>query len=228
MTDVGPYTFGFLSQLTGISFPKGSYALFFTAAATNNGAIEEVVTLSDVNNTSLPFGDSDYDIISGTNIIGPVDDETEDVHVGETLIINVGHGVLVAYNWIAFPLTQEFTFSAADVLGITTDISMIFGCVTTRPDFSSFALNAVFDPDEGFDVGVLTWSGQKGSNSLTYAAATLGQLPASGPDIVDGSSNIGYFWNPPLGPFTITATPANPAERTTATITFTPDQGFYD
>jgi len=228
MTDVGPYGFGIFTQLTGISFPAGSYAIFLcTASDDPGGQGPAVVTFSDPRNIELPFGESTFTLIDSTGTIGPGFDETEDVHWGETLLATTPHGQVVPTNWIAFPLKDEFSVLVTDSVTVQ-QIGMVFACVTTRPDFSTFKLTAGFSELEFTTTATLSWNAKNGANSVTYPLAVTGQLPQTGKDIA--APNIGFFWQviSPNQPFVVDVKPANPAESEPAEVTFTPDQGFYD
>lgn len=229
MTDLNAgLEFGFLSSLVNISFP-GRYALFLCGASDDPMTAAKVVLNQPANPLLLDNG-STFTLIDSTTIIKAGFDQTTGSHWGQTFLAVPGaSGQQIPYNWIAIPLRDFFDVVFTNSV-ITEQIAFVFGCVVNGPIFSTFKFSTVFDPNAFINDVVLSWTGRTGPNSIKYGPAQIGQLALTGNDINSTALNIGFFWQfvfPASSTFTVAVT-ASGGVLNGPTMTFTPDQGFYD
>ena len=157
MANNGPYTFGFLSSIKGISFPSG-YGLICVFAtilqSTGSVALAATSVLSGPSAAVLspagipfpiPLMNSDVPVPAQGSLSGPMS-------TGGSLITTIAaNPFFFVQNYLAFRLTGEVTQVTLDAESPSTSINSLFymAAFCSSLDFASFAQQGVNVVDQG-------------------------------------------------------------------------------
>lgn len=188
--DVGPYTFGFLSWPTAISFPHG-FGLIWVPAV-SPPADPFFVTVLQIDGVDIGAPDN-FSLIKGITPTEPVGDITGSYYAGRSFVTPAGFfsNYLVG-NYYVFKLppagaTFQLNITGAET-GQSTDIMIYAGILSAIP-FGSFDTlgPAPLGPGElltlNFTGGQALYGGPGGENTLSGSAVKVNDVQSAGTDV---------------------------------------------
>lgn len=154
MTDVGPYTFGFLSSVTGISFPSDVGLLWVGNIGLNPGVGASVVLTGT---DGIEFAPNPWTIIDWTDIgaktIGDVDGT---FYGGKSEFVAFPHAITgAAWNFFAFKLRKDTSFNVL-YTPAGSEGCLIAAAIVRQLPFDSLkqSLPSVANTTLDFDIGL--------------------------------------------------------------------------